>query len=341
MAQTLAEVAAATGARLEGDGERVVTGLGTIQSATGEQLTFLANPRYRSYLENTRAAAVLCTAEEARHCPVAALVVDDPYLAFARISHRFDPAPARPPGIHPAAVVADGARVHESAHVGPNAVIEAGAEVGPGAVVVANSYVGAGAHLGAQVCLWPNVTIYHGVSLGDRTIIHAGSVIGSDGFGFAPDGGRWQKVAQVGGVRIGADVEIGAGVTIDRGAVEDTVLGNGVIIDNQVHIAHNVVIGDHTALAGKVGISGSARIGSHCMLAGMVGVAGHLEICDGVQVLGMSLVSRSINKPGIYASALPVDEDRNWRRNVARFRHLDELYRRVVRLEKRMPGDDD
>lgn len=341
MALTLAEVAAEIGARLEGDGERVVTGLGTIQSATSEQLTFLANPRYRGYLETTRAAAVLCTQSEAEGCPVPALVVDNPYLAFARISHRFDPAPARPPGIHPAAVVAEDARVHETAHVGPNAVIESGAELGPGAVVVANSYVGAGSRLGAQVCLWPNVTIYHGVSLGDRTIIHAGSVIGSDGFGFAPDGGAWQKVAQVGGVRIGADVEIGAGVTIDRGAVEDTVLGDGVIIDDQVHIAHNVTIGDHTALAGKVGISGSVHIGSHCLLAGMVGVAGHLEICDGVQVLGMSMVSRSINKPGVYASALPVDEHRAWRRNVARFRHLDELYRRVVQLEKRMPGDDD
>jgi UDP-3-O-[3-hydroxymyristoyl] glucosamine N-acyltransferase len=171
-------------------------------------------------------------------------------------------------------------------------------------------------------------------------MIHAGTVVGSDGFGYAPDQGRWHKVAQVGAVQVGSDVEIGAGCTIDRGAVEDTHIGDGVIIDDQVHIAHNVVIGDHTALAGKVGISGSSRIGAHCILAGMVGVVGHIEICDGVQVMGMSMVSRSITKPGVYASSLPVDEHGKWRRNVARFRNLDDMYRRLSRLEKQMDADD-
>ena len=340
MTLTLARVAQEIGARLDGDGDRVISGLGTIRSAGADQLTFLANPRYRSWLETTTAAAVLCREDEAAACPVNALVVDDPYLAFARISHHFDPAPARPPGIHARAVVADDARVDDSAHVGPNAVIEEGAVLEAGVVVMANSYVGAGAHLGRQVTLWPNVTIYHGVDLGDRTIVHAGSVLGSDGFGYAPDKGHWHKVAQVGGLRVGADVEIGAACTLDRGAVEDTVIGQGVIMDDQVHIAHNVEVGDHTALAAKVGISGSTRIGAHCLLAGMVGVVGHIEICDRVQVMGLSMVSRSIREPGAYGSSLPVDEHAKWRRNVARFRNLDDMYRRLVRLEKRIPGED-
>lgn len=340
MAITLGEIADELGARLVGDRELEVRGLGTIRSAGEGELTFLANPRYRSFLTETRATAVLCTEEQAADCPVAALVVVDPYLAFARISHRFDTAPVFQPGIHAAAVVSGEARVDESAFIGPNAVIEAGASVGPGAVVMANCYVGEGSSLGKGVRLWPNVTIYHGVGVGDRTIIHAAAVIGSDGFGYAPNGSGWNKVAQVGGVQIGADVEIGAGTTIDRGAIGDTVIGNGVILDDQVHIAHNVEIGEHTALAAKVGVSGSVKIGRNCMLAGMVGVAGHLEITDGVQVLGMTLVSRSVNEAGVYGSALQIDKQKRWQRNVARFRHLDELYRRVVRLEKRMPEDD-
>lgn len=340
MALTLARIAEEVGARLEGDGNCVVSGLGTIRSATGDQLTFLANPGYRSWLESTSAAAVLCTEDESQVCPVNALVVDAPYLAFARLSHHFDPAPARPPGIHGRAVVAEDARVDDSAHVGPNAVVEEGAVLNSGVVVMPNSYVGAGAQLGEQVTLWPNVTICHGVELGARTIVHPGSVLGSDGFGFAPRDTGWDKVAQVGGLRVGADVEIGAACTLDRGAVEDTVIGEGVIIDDQVHIAHNVVIGEHTALAGKVGISGSARVGANCMIAGMSGLVGHIEVCDGVQIMGMTMVSRSIHEPGIYASSLPADEHSKWRRNVARFRNLDDMYRRLTRVEKRLPGED-
>ncbi len=340
MELTLARVAELVGARLEGDGNRLISGLGTIRSATPEQLTFLANPRYRAWLESTCAAAVLCREDDVAACPVNALVVDDPYLAFARISHSLDPAPARPPGIHARAVVAEDARVDESAHVGPNAVIEEGVVLEAGVVVMANTFVGAGSHLGRQVTLWPNVTIYHGVELGDRTMIHAGSVLGSDGFGYAPGQGHWYKVAQVGRLRVGSDVEIGACCTIDRGAIEDTVIGHGVIIDNQVHIAHNVEVGDHTALAGKVGLSGSARVGAHCMIAGMSGVTGHIEVCDGVQIMGMTMVSRSIHEPGVYASSLPADEQGRWRRNVARFRNLDDMYRRLSRLEKRLPGED-
>lgn len=334
MSVTLEVLARELGAELHGPGDREITGLGTIGAARDDQITFLANPRYRSFLENTRAAAVLLRADQLQHCPVAALVVSDPYLAFARISRFFDNSPAPAAGVHPSATVDAGARLGEGVSVGPNAVIDAGAVIGEGTVIGANCVVGAGSELGPGCRLWPNVTIYHGVTIGARTTIHANSVVGSDGFGFAPGPEGWTKIAQVGGVRIGSDVEIGAGTTIDRGAIDDTVIGDGAILDNQIQVAHNVVIGEHTALAGKVGISGSTRIGAYCMIGGAVGISGHLQICDHVQILGMSLVSRSITEPGTYGSALPVDKQDRYRRNVARFRHLDELYRRVRRLER-------
>jgi len=334
MSVTLAFLAEELGAELHGPGDLTVTGLGTLASARGDQLSFLANPRYRSQLETTGAAAVLLRADQLEHCPVAALVVADPYMAYARISRHFDTAPAPTPGVHPSAVVDPSARVPASASVGPNVVIDAQVVIGEGVVIGANTVIGARSEIGDGCHLWPNVTIYHGVTIGPRSIIHAHCVLGADGFGFAPGADGWTKIAQVGGVRIGADVEIGAGTTVDRGAIDDTVIGNGVILDNQIQVAHNVVIGDHTAIAGKVGIAGSTRIGAQCLIGGAAGLSGHLEICDRVQILGMSLVSRSITEPGTYGSALPVDKQDRYRRNVARFRHLDELHRRVRKLER-------
>lgn len=338
---TLAEVAARTGGTVEGDETLTVSSLGTLQAAQPGQLGFLANPRYRNSLESTRATAVLCRADMVAHNPVASIVVDDPYAAFAEISHAFDVAPAPEPGVHPRALVAEDVTLADGVSVGANAVIEAGAVLGRGVVVMANSIVGAGCQLGEGVRVWPNVTIYHGVHIGPRTNIHAGAVIGADGFGFAPIRSGWKKIAQVGGVRIGADVDIGAGTTIDRGAIEDTVVGDGVIIDNQVQIAHNVVIGDHTAIAGKAGIAGSTRVGRNCVIAGAVGLAGHLEICDDVQILAMSLVSRSISEPGVYASGQPVDRHASWRKNTVRVRQLDDLFRRVRKLEKQAEDSDE
>lgn len=342
MALTLAQLAAELDAQLYGDGDILVTGLGSLKSAGPGELTFLANPKYRSFLEQTRAGAVLCTPDHAASCPVPALAVKDPYLAFARVSRHFDLAPAAQPGIHATALIAPSAQVDASASVGPHAVIEDGARVGAGAVIMANVFVGARAVVGDGVRLWPGVVLYHDVVLGERVNVHANTVIGSDGFGFAPSKEGWIKIAQVGSVHIGADTDIGACCTIDRGAIEDTRIGSGVIIDNQVHIAHNVIIGDHTALAGKVGIAGSARIGSRCMLGGAVGVAGHIEIADDVQVLGMSLVSGSIRTPGTYASGTLLDEQTRWRKNTVRTRQLDDLFRRVRQLEKdRDAGQDE
>lgn len=331
---TLAELAAEVSAEIRGPNHGIIRGLGTLLTAGPEQLTFLANPKYRTHLATSQAGAVLCRAEDAAQLKVPALVVKDPYLAFAKLSQLFSVAPKAPVGVHPSAVVAETARLGAGVSLGAGVVVEADAVLGEGVVVQANSVIGEGVELGANVRVYPNVTLYHGVIVGEGTVIHAGSVIGADGFGFAFGEGRWHSVAQVGGVRIGRNVNIGANVTIDRGAIDDTVVGDGVILDDQVHLGHNVTIGEHSALAGKAGISGSSHIGRYCMIGGAVGLAGHLTLADKVNVLGMTLVSKSLTQPGTYGSALPADNEKRWRRNTARFRKLDELYRRVVALEK-------
>ncbi len=331
---TLADIADKLGAELIGEGDLPVDRIGTIQSADGRSLTFLANPHYRSYLANTQAAAVLCRADMAELCPVPALVVKDPYLAYAQISHLFDQRPVPQAGVHPTAVVADDVQVPANAHIGAQVVIEKGVKLADGVIIMAGCYIAEDCQIGENTRIWPHVVLYHGTQLGARVTIHANTVIGADGFGFAPSAQGWQKVAQLGRVVVDDDVDIGAGTTIDRGAVDDTRIGQGVIIDNQVQVGHNVEIGDHTALAGKVGIAGSAKIGRFCMLGGAVGVSGHIEICDKVQLLGMTLVTGNITEPGAYASATPADKQKSWQRNVVRFRHLDDMYRRVRRLEK-------
>lgn len=331
---TLAELAAEVGAEVQGPSQGVIRGLGTLLTANPEQLTFFANPKYRPHLADCQAGAVLCTAADAQYLKVPALIVPNPYLAFAKLSQLFSVTPPPPMSVHASAVVAATAQLGDNISLGPGVVVEANAVIGEGSIIQANSVVGEGVQIGANVRIYPNVTLYHGVSIGDNTVIHAGSVIGADGFGFAFGEGRWHSVAQVGGVRIGCNVNIGANVTIDRGAIEDTVVNNGVILDDQVHLGHNVTVGEHSALAGKAGISGSSHIGKYCMIGGAVGLAGHLTLADQVNILGMTLVSKSITKPGTYGSALPADDERRWRRNTARFRKLDELYRRVVALEK-------
>ncbi|MFZ5722579.1 MAG: UDP-3-O-(3-hydroxymyristoyl)glucosamine N-acyltransferase [Pseudomonadota bacterium] len=335
-ARSLGELAAFLDARLVGDPAVQVHALAAIQSAGPGTLAFVANPKYQAHLEATQAAAVILAEPLLDKCPCAALVVKNPYLAYAKVSHLFSTLPNPAPGVHPTAVIADGVQVPATAHVGPHAVIESGVVIGDAAVIGAHCTIGAGSRLGAQVRLWPNVTIYPGVTIGQRTIIHAGSVIGADGFGFAPDAGKWQKIAQVGGVTIGDDVEIGALCTIDRGAIGDTLIGNGVILDDQVHIAHNVSVGDYTAMAGKAGVSGSTTIGKHCLISGMAGLVGHIEICDNVQISGMTVVSKSITEPGVYTSGTGMEEHSSWMRNAARFRQLDAMARRLAELEKRL-----
>ena len=321
------------------DGTHLIECVAPIHAATAKAITFVANPRFRRHLTETNAGAVLLTAELAEHCPAAAIVVEDPYLAYARIAQKLHPRRRLPGGVHASAVLADDVHLGDEVAVGPNAVLEAGARIGAGTEIGAGCFIGAGVELGRDCLLHPNVTIHSGCLLGDRVVAHAGSVIGSDGFGFANDGGHWVKIPQLGGVRIGDDCDIGAATTIDRGALEDTILEQGVILDNQIQVAHNVRIGAHTAVAGCVGISGSADIGQFCTIAGGVGIAGHLHIVDHVHVSAWSLVTKSITEPGTYAGS-PLEPHDSWRRNYARLRQLDSLARRVRNIEKRVDLDD-
>jgi len=330
---TLGEIAARFGLTLRGDPDVRVRSVATLEGATEGSLTFLANPKYRRQLATTRASAVVLAEADLGQCPGAALVAANPYAAYARIAAILHPQPTAAPGVHATALIDPTAEVDATASVGPYVVIGARTRVAARAVLGAHSVLGAECQVGADTRLAPRVTFYDRVQVGDRSLIHSGAVLGADGFGLAQDRDGWVKVPQVGGVRIGNDVEIGANTTIDRGAIEDTFVADDVKLDNQIQIGHNVRIGAHTAIAGCVGIAGSTTIGSRCMLGGAVGVAGHLEVADGVIVTGLTMVSRSITRPGVYSSGLPAVEGAEWRRIVARLRHLDELHDRVRALE--------
>lgn len=333
MPSRLAELAVRYGCELRGDPEATVERVASLQEAGPGSLAFLANPRYRRHLAATRATAVVLDADSAADCPVAALVARNPYATYARIAQALHPAAPVEPGVHPSAVVAPDAVVDPSAAIGALAYVGRGARVGPRVLVGPGSLVLEGASIGADTRLVARVTVCAGARLGVRCIVHPGAVIGADGFGHAPDSDGYVKVPQLGSVAIGDDVDVGCNTTIDRGAIGDTVIGDGVKIDNLVQIGHNVRIGEHTVIAACSGVSGSAVIGRRCMLGGMVGVVGHLEICDDVAVTGRTMVSSSIRRPGMYSSGLPADESHRFRRNAARFQRLDELARRVRRLE--------
>jgi UDP-3-O-[3-hydroxymyristoyl] glucosamine N-acyltransferase len=333
---SLGQLASQLDAGLRGDAQLCITGLAALQDAQPGQLSFLANAQYRKYLHETRASAVLLTAADAADFAGNALVVDNPYLAYARLSHLFERKPVALPGIHPSAVIAPDAWIDPGASIGPGVVVESGAHIAAGVTLGALCYVGARSSIGAGGWLAPRVTLYHDVHIGQRVVIQSGAVIGGEGFGFANNQGVWEKIAQIGGVRIGDDVEIGSNTTIDRGALSDTLIGNGVKLDNQIMIAHNVQIGDHTAMAGCVGISGSTKIGRHCMIAGGVGMVGHIEVCDHVFVTGMTMVTRSISEPGAYSSGTAMQPAAEWKKSVARLRQLDDIARRLQQAEKRL-----
>lgn len=330
----LQELADMLDARVQGNPDCLVAGLGTLQNASAGQLAFLANAGYRKQLADTRAAAVLLTAEDAEGFSGNCLIVTEPYQAYARLSHLFDRKPVPEPGVHPTAVVDPAAEVAATASVGAGAVIEADAVIGENVVVGARCFIGARSQIGQDGWLAPGVTLYHDVKIGERVVIQSGAVIGGEGFGFAKQDGKWLKIAQIGGVTIGDDVEIGANTTVDRGALDDTKIGNGVKLDNQIMIAHNVEIGDDTAMAACVGISGSTKIGRNCMLAGGVGLVGHIEICDNVFVTGMTMVTHSINEPGAYSSGTAMQPAGDWKKNAVRFRQLDDMAKRIRALEK-------
>lgn len=333
---TLGEVADHLGLECRGDRARRLTGLANLAAANETQLSFLANPKYKKFLDDTRAGAVIVTADIAEKARFDCLISAQPYLSYARATHLFDTSPRLPAGVDASAVVAASAKIANGVAIGARCVIGEEVDIGANTQIGAGTVIGAGSKIGAQCTLHANVTLYHRVSMGDGSTIHSGAVIGADGFGFAPHAGGWEKIAQLGSVRIGRGVEIGANTTIDRGALEDTVIGDSVIIDNLCQIAHNVQIGEGTAIAGCVGIAGSAIIGAHCMIGGGAGIPGHLTIADGVQIQSFTRITGSIDKPGSYASGTGAMETAVWRKNAVRFGQLDELYRRIVELEKQL-----
>ena len=335
MSLTLGELAGQIRGELQkGDPDCRISAVATLQHAGAGDISFLANPGYKKYLQDTRASAVILGREDAADCPAAAIVSSNPYASYARAAALIAPAARARSGVHPAAVVDDDCEVHDTAWIGPHCIVEKGAVIHAGVQLAGGCFVGTGCVIGADSKLSANVVVCHGVTIGERVNILPGAVIGSDGFGLANEDGRWLNVPQLGSVRVGDDVEIGANTTIDRGALDDTVLEEGVRLDNQIQVAHNVHIGAHTAIAGCVGISGSAKIGKYCMIGGGAGIVGHLEITDHVIITGMTMVTKSITKPGVYSSGVPAQENDAWNRTYARMRQLDRLARKVNALER-------
>ncbi len=337
----LDELVARLGGEVAGDAGVVVRRVATLDQAGEGDLSFLANRKYLSRLQGSAAAAVI-VAPDARELLTdrPRIVTPDPYLYFARVAQLFNPPPVVQPGVHPLAATASA--VPASVQIGPGVSVEEGVELGEGVVIGAGCHIGRGARIGAGTRLAPRVVVHHDCLIGADCVIHSGAVIGSDGFGFAREkDGRWVKIPQVGRVVIGDEVEIGANTTIDRGALDDTVIGRGCKLDNQIQIAHNVRIGEYTAIAGCVGIAGSTQIGARCMIGGQAGVIGHLRIADDVVVSAGTLVTKSINRPGVYTAGLPLQTHADWVRNFAHLRHLDTLVERVRQLEHQQGGQDD
>ena len=331
----LSDLAVRFGLELHGDGRTLIDGVGTLRSATASQASFLANPGYRAELPATRAGVVILRAEDADACPTNCLIAPDPYLAYARLASLFAVPAAAEPGIHPSAVIDDDARIGEQVSIGPLAVVGARCIIGDGCSIGAGTIMEADSCLGSSCRIHPRVYIGPGVRLGSRVIVHPGAVLGADGFGLALAADHWEKVPQLGSVRIGDDCEIGANTTIDRGAIEDTVLEQDVRVDNQVQIAHNVHIGAHTAIAGMAGIAGSAKIGRHCLLGGKSGVSGHVEIADGVTLAANSVAHHSITQEGTtWTGLIPAQAIKQWQRNLSHLRKLDQVVRRLQALER-------
>lgn len=327
MPATLGELAERFECELRGDPELPIDSVATLGRASPAAISFLANPAYRSQLRGTNAGAVILEERFQAECPVAALISANPYAAYARVAQFLHPLPVVEPGIDPSASVAEDAIVSESARVCPQAVIGPGARLGDRVVIGEGTVVGAGVSVGEGSRLAPRVVLLQGVEIGKRCILHPGVVVGGDGFGFARDGESWVKVPQLGGVVIGDDVEIGANTTIDRGTVDDTIIQEGVKLDNQVQIAHNVHLGAHTVMAAFSGIAGSTTVGKRCMFGGAVVAIGHLTICDDAVFTFHSTILQSVTEPGTYSGALSADDAKRWRRNAARFRTMDETIR--------------
>jgi UDP-3-O-[3-hydroxymyristoyl] glucosamine N-acyltransferase len=333
---TLEKIASEIDAKLVGEAEKVITGVGTLHNATDTDISFLANPKYRQYLKSTSAGCVIVSPADLAEVNTNALVIEDTYVAYAKVASLLYPEEKPETGVHPSAVIGDNCSIADSARIAGQVFIGSNVQIGENAIIGPGCIIENDVVIKANSMLVANVTLCRKVIIGEHVRIHPGVVIGADGFGIANNNGQWLKIPQVGKVIIGNDVEIGANTTIDRGAIDDTIISDGVKLDNQIQIGHNVFIGEHTVIAGCVGISGSTRIGSHCAIGGGTGIAGHIEITDGVQLTGMSMVTKSIMTAGSYSSGIPVEPTREWHRNVVRYRQLDKLNDKIKQLEAKL-----
>ncbi|MEH6639029.1 MAG: UDP-3-O-(3-hydroxymyristoyl)glucosamine N-acyltransferase [Porticoccaceae bacterium] len=329
----LSDIASWLGTELQGDGSILILRLNTLQDAGVGELAFLANKSYRSQLATTQASALILSPADAENFDGNALIHANPYVCYARVTALFDAAPRPAAGVHSTAVIDASARVAPSASVGPHVVIGARVTIGERVRIGAGSSIGDDSAVGDDTNIAANVSIYHSISIGKQVNVHSGSVIGADGFGFANDGGQWVKIHQLGGVEIGDRVEIGACTTIDRGALGNTVIENGVILDNHVQIAHNVRLGENTAMAAYSGIAGSTTVGKNCIFAGQAGAVGHVTVCDNVQAMARCTLSKSVTEPGSYSSGLLMSETPKWRKNAVRFGQLNDMALRLKKLE--------
>ncbi|HZP85171.1 MAG TPA: UDP-3-O-(3-hydroxymyristoyl)glucosamine N-acyltransferase [Burkholderiales bacterium] len=334
---SLQQIADRFGAQVVGDSSIRVCQVATLEQASGNQVSFLTQPRYQRQAETSRAGAIIVAPADAAKLPARALLIsENPYALFARLSAHFNPPAPVVPGVHPRAAIHSDARIDPSARVDACAVIAADAVVGANSWIGPGSSIGPGVQIGADCRLHANVSIYAACRLGDRVIVHSGAVIGADGFGLAMEQGSWRKIPQIGRVLIGNDVEVGANTTIDRGALDDTIIEDDVKLDNQIQIGHNCRIGAHTAIAGCVGIAGSTRIGRYCRIGGSAMIGGHLEIVDKVEIGGATPVAKSILKPGHYSGVFPISTHQEWLKNAAHIRRLDILATRIKELEARL-----
>lgn len=333
MAYRLSELAELAGSKLVGD-DCQITAIAEISSAGVGDIAFISNAKYAEHLADTRASALIIKAELLPDCPVSALVTDNPRLVYAKVANLLYPPVGAAPGISVNAVVSESANIDETASVAAGAIIATGVRIGAGTQIGAGCVIEDNVTIGSNTRINSNVTVGYSCKIGNDCIIHSGAVLGADGFGFVKDGDAFLKIPQIGTVCIGNNVEIGANTTIDRGALENTVIGNGVKLDNQIQIAHGVTIGANTVISSATAIAGSTHIGSGCLIGGLVGIVEHLNITDNVVITGRTMVTRSITQSGSYSSSTPMDTTKNWQKNSARFRRLDELARRVAKLEK-------
>ncbi|CAM3734252.1 UDP-3-O-(3-hydroxymyristoyl)glucosamine N-acyltransferase [Vibrio aerogenes CECT 7868] len=333
---TLAELANITGGELSGDSNLTVSSVAPMDRATDGDVTFLSNPKYAKHLGDCQATVVMVKSSQRDLCPGNVLVVDDPYVAFAKVAQALDTTPSPADIIEPSAAIAPDVSLGENVTVGANSVIESGAVLGDNVSVGAGCFVGKNVTIGKDTKLWANVSVYHDVVIGDKCLVQSNTVIGSDGFGYANERGEWIKIPQLGTVRIGNRVEIGACTSIDRGALDDTVIEDNVILDNQMQIAHNVHIGYGTAMAGGTIVAGSTKIGKYCIIGGAVVINGHIEIADGVTITGMGMVMRSIPEKGVYSSGIPLQPNKEWRKTAARVHRIDDMHKRLKAVEDQL-----